>query len=506
MSTWEDIKEELSKTVAYSYYKPFLEPVEAIEITDKSLVLLAPSVVVKNTIDKRYITTIVEAAKKVTGNSLKVEVKTKIDDLNIAKPSSLITKESDYDINGELAIIKNYLNANYDIKYNLISEETVVKVKKETEFKALNKRVLNSIYINIKTNKKYKFINKDSLVILLQSDFVKEFHPIKEYLEERKNLWDKKTDHVKEFCSYAEFENESMDFCEYFRKIAYRMIHTVYANASERFANEYILILQSPEHYFKTTFLKGMFPIEIENYVNQDSGIKFDDKDVAIIASKMWVHIFDEIDQLFKNTNNAVALKDFLSNYAQEKRRAYGEFSRKFKKLSTFFGLTNEEKFLPPIGGNRRYLIFRVKRPISLKFQRVDVNAMWSQLFNEYLNLSKNRYALMKALNFNPRQQATNKDNYLLHQVELNESQYVERYFEKLPINEYDKENPLHVWKTSSDIKEFLLNLHPKLNFYEGSIGKAMHRLGFYQEKNTATRKYLIRLKDVKLIKKFENE
>lgn len=505
--SWDKIQTELSKTIAHSYYEPFIKPLTLYKMNQHNIVLIAPSVTIKSVIDKRYLLTIEEIAKKVTGQKLKVEIKTKIDESGLASKSTELKLE-DYDSNGELAIVKNYLNDNFEIKYNVISEETVIKKKKEkeVEFKALNKRVLNSIYINIKTNKRYKHINKDSLVILLQSDFVKEFHPIKEYLEDRKDLWDKKTDIVKEFCSYAEFDNGEMIFSDYFRKMAYRMIHTIYANASERFANEYVMILQSPEHYFKTTYLKGAFPIEIENYVNQDSGIKFDDKDVAIIASKMWVHIFDEIDQLFKNTNNAVALKDFLSNYAQEKRRAYGEFSRKFKKLSTFFGLTNEEKFLPPIGGNRRYLIFRVKKPINLKFQRVDINAMWSQLFNEYLVLAQNRYSLMRALNFSPKQQAINKENYLLHQVEFNEAQYVERYFEKMAFAEYNKENPLHVWKTSSDIKEFLLNLHPKLNFYEGSIGKSMHRLGFYQEKNTATRKYLLKLKDAKLLKKFENE
>jgi predicted P-loop ATPase len=500
----EKIQTELSKTIAYSYYEPFIKPLTLYKIEENIITLIAPSVTIKTLIDKRYLNTIEEIAKKVTGQILKVEVKTTIQEFGLSKPKEL--KIEDYDSNGELAVVKNYLNSNYDIKYNLISEETVIRQKKETEFKVLNKRVLNSIYINIKTNKHYKHINRDSLVILLQSDFVKEFHPIKEYLEERKDLWDKKTDLVKELCSHAVFENDNMEFSEYLRKMAYRMIHTVYASPSERFANEYILILQSPEHYFKTTFLKGIFPIELENYINQDSRIQFDDKDVTIIASKMWVHVFDEIDQLFKNNHNAVALKDFLSNYAQEKRRAYGEFSRKFKKLSTFFGLTNEEKFLHPIKGNRRYLIFRLKKPISLKFQKVDINAMWSQLFNEYIELSKSRYTLMRALNFSPKQQAINKDNYLLHQIELNESQYIERYFEKLAQSEYSKDNPLHIWKTSLDIKEFLLNLHPKLNFYEGSIGKAMHRLGFYQNKNNSSRSYLIKLKDTKLLKKFEND
>ncbi len=503
--SWDKIQTELSKTIAHSYYEPFIKPLTLYKMNQHNIVLIAPSVTIKSVIDKRYLLTIEEIAKKVTGQKLKVEIKTKIDESGLASKSTELKLE-DYDSNGELAIVKNYLNDNYDIKYNIISEETVAKRKKETTFRALNKRVLNSIYINIKTNKRYKHINKDSLHILINSDFVKEFHPIKEYLEDRKNLWNKKTDLVKELCSHVVVDNENMDFCEYFRKIAYRMIHTIYANPAERFANEYILILQSPEHYHKTTFLKAIFPIEIEDYINQDSAIKFDDKDVAIIASKMWVHIFDEIDQLFKNTNNAVALKDFLSNYAQEKRRAYGEFSRKFKKLSTFFGLTNEEKFLPPIGGNRRYLIFRVIKPIPMNSQSVDVNHMWSQLFNEYLALAEDKRVLMRALNFNLKQQAINKENYLLHQVELNEAQYVERYFEKLSFKEYNKDNPLHVWKTSSDIKEFLLNLHPKLNFYEGSIGKSMHRLGFYQSKNNTSRAYLLKLKDVKLLKKFENE
>ncbi len=97
-------------------------------------------------------------------------------------------------------------------------------------------------------------------------------------------------------------------------------------------------------------------------------------------------------------------------------------------------------------------------------------------------------------------------ENYLLHQKSLNESQYIDKYFEILRPEVEDKNNNTHIWKTSMDIKEFLLNLHPKLNFYEGSIGKSMHRLGFYQSRTASTRAYLLKLKDVKLLKKFENE
>ncbi|MCB1178460.1 MAG: hypothetical protein KDK36_12820, partial [Leptospiraceae bacterium] len=66
------------------------------------------------------------------------------------------------------------------------------------------------------------------------------------------------------------------------------------------------------------------------------------------------------------------------------------------------------------------------------------------------------------------------------------------KYFSPVKREEFDKDNKSHKWMTSTEIMEFLLELHPKLNLYTRTIGKALQRLGFQQNKNTAIRSYLI--------------
>lgn len=508
MQEWDKIQTDLSKTIAHSYYEPFIKPLTLVKINEKGITLLAPSITIKATIEKKYLSIIDNSVNKILGRKLKIEIVTKIEESGIASKTDLKQLQN-LDTTGELAIVQKYLNEHFDFKYNLITNETLIKRKAETDFRKLDDRTLNTIYIGIKTNKNYRHINKDSLHILLNSDFVPSYHPIKEYFEKHKNDWNGKTDPLGDLCKCVKVQNPKMDFEEYFKKFCFRMLHMVYYPG--KFVNEHILILQSPEKYGKTTFLQNIFPQEWDSYINSDSSLDFMDKDLSITASKTIVHICDEFDKIFKYESGADAMKEFMSNYSKIKRQAYGRHARQFKKMCSFFGTTNAYQFLFNKEGNRRYIIFRLAERISFDFYKIDMDELWSQIFNLYSKAVGSKFSNRLQIDWTDKQTDAMRENVLLHQKELSEAEYIQRYFEQLQQSEYDKENPLHLWKTSLDIKEFLLNLHPKLSFYEGSIGKAMHRLGFYQNKShnsniINSKCYLVKLKDQKLLKKFENE
>ncbi len=501
--SWEKVLVELSKTIAHRHYEPYIKPLTLYRMSKEGVILIAPSVSIKAVLDKRYIPIMEDSIRKVLGQKLKVEITTEIKELGIGSKSNL-KQLQELDTNGELAIVQKYLTENFDFKYNIITDETLFKRKTDEEFKTLDGRTMNSIYIGIKTNKNYKHINKDTLHILLNSEFVKSYHPIKEYFEKHKDTWKGETNPLGDLCKFIKVQNPKMNFEEYFKKFCFRMLHMIYYPG--KFVNEHILILQSPQKYGKTTFFQNIFPLDWDAYINSDTSLDFMDKDLSITASKTIVHICDEFDKIFKYEVGADAMKEFMSNYSKIKRQAYGRTARHFKKMCSFFGTTNSMQFLFNKEGNRRYIIFRLAEKIDFGFQGIDTDELWSQIFNLYLKAVGSKFQNRTQIDWTDKQSDAIDENVLLHQKELSEAEYIQRYFEAIPKSEYNESNPSHLWKTSLDIKEFLLNIHPKLNFYEGSIGKAMARLGFHKSKDTGFKAYLIKLKEAKLLKKFEND
>lgn len=504
MSDWDKIQAELANTVAHSTYEPYIKTLTLYKMSEEGLIIISPNTRVKSVVDKRYLPLIEDAIFKVIGKKLKIELVTKISDIGLGVNSTETVGLHDLDTNGELVVIQKYLQDNFDIKYNTITEETIFKKKKETEFKILDNRTINTIYIAIKTNKRYKFINKDALTILLNSEYIKSFHPIKEYLDSNKKNWNGKTNPLGEFCKGVKVKNKNMNFEEYLLRFLFRMLHMVFN--SGRFVNEHILILQSPQKYGKTSFLRALFPPEFDPYINADAKPNFFDKDTSITASKTLAHICDEFDIAFKTEMNADQMKEFMSSYSTIKRQAYGRTAKQFKRLCSFLGTTNATQFLYNKEGNRRYIIFSLRERIPFDYYKVDINELWAQVYTLYLKAVGPKYANRTQIDWTEKQQTAIEENVLLYQKELSEAEYIQRYFEVVEESEYNSDDPLHLWKTSLDIKEFLLNLHPKLKFYEGSIGKAMARLNFVKNKNNSFKAYLIKLKEPKHIKKFENE
>lgn len=510
MSDWDKIQTELSNTVAHSTYEPYLKTLTLYKMSEKGIIVISPTAKIKATIEKRYLNLIEDATFKVLGKKLPLEIVTKISEIGLGSKTSNISDIQNLDTNGELVVIQKYLKDNFDIKYNVITEETIFKKKKDTEWQLLDNRTINTIYIAIKTNKHYKYINKDALTILLNSEYITSFHPIKEYLESNKKNWNGKTNPLGDFCKGVKVKNKNMNFEEYLRKFLFRMLHMVFN--SGRFVNEHILILQSPQKYGKTTFLRNLFPPEFDPYINADAKPNFFDKDTQITSSKTLVHICDEFDIAFKTEMGADQMKEFMSSYSTIKRQAYGRTAKLFKRLCSFMGTTNAMQFLFNKEGNRRYIIFSLSERIPFDYYNVDINELWAQVYTQYLKAVGPKYADRTQIDWTEKQQAAIEENVLHYQKELSEAEYIQRYFEVVEESEYNPDNPLHLWKTSLDIKEFLLNLHPKLKFYEGSIGKALTRLGYHKNSSNnsksivAPKSYLVMLKEPKHIKRFENE
>ncbi|EKB56713.1 hypothetical protein [Bergeyella zoohelcum] len=84
-----------------------------------------------------------------------------------------------------------YINNKYNLRFNTISLDYEIKLKESNDWSVLN---LNSLLIEL-TRASIK-ITPQKLEILIRSDFIKSYNPIKEYFEKLED-WDG-NDYIKE--------------------------------------------------------------------------------------------------------------------------------------------------------------------------------------------------------------------------------------------------------------------------------------------------------------------
>ena len=67
-SIWPKILDEVSKQIPAMYFDPFISPLSFVECKEDNLVIKAPSITIKNHVEKKYQSVIADAAEKVGGS------------------------------------------------------------------------------------------------------------------------------------------------------------------------------------------------------------------------------------------------------------------------------------------------------------------------------------------------------------------------------------------------------------------------------------------------------
>ena len=78
-------------------------------------------------------------------------------------------------------LVKKYFNANYNFRYNTITDTPEWKTSTNTKFEPLDDYKLNSLSFELES--KGSNVSTDKIFKLLKSDFVALVNPIKEYFE-----------------------------------------------------------------------------------------------------------------------------------------------------------------------------------------------------------------------------------------------------------------------------------------------------------------------------------
>lgn len=324
-------------------------------------------------------------------------------------------------------------------------------------------------------------VNLNELHTLLGSDFVKEYHPLKEYLDGLPP-WDGETDYIGRLAAMVHVKEsphsplqqdksrERNDLSETpvrFADILKRwMVSMIAAALNETVVNQVILTLIGRQGSYKTSFMQHILPPVLSEYYTTKSNSSRMTKDDLFTMTENLVINLEEIDTMPPSELNQ--LKAMVTQRYVDERRAYGRNKVHLPHVASFVATGNNLQFLTDDTGNRRWCPFEVE----------DIDSPWEADI-PYEGIYSQTYALYQDINF--RYWFTDKE---IQQLRGHVQQFeVPRPEYELILTYYRKPVGLErgVYTTSSQIIGRFGNTSLRLSLQK--VGRAMRELGFRQVK-----------------------
>jgi chromosomal replication initiator protein len=94
---WNEVLKEVKEKIPQTYFEPFISSLSVECFDDSKLIIKAPSLTIRNHVEKKYQHFLEEAAEKVTGHSIRLEFSTIDSDVIVEPPSQI--DEDDFTFN-----------------------------------------------------------------------------------------------------------------------------------------------------------------------------------------------------------------------------------------------------------------------------------------------------------------------------------------------------------------------------------------------------------------------
>jgi hypothetical protein len=273
-----------------------------------------------------------------------------------------------------------YLEYNYDFRYNVITHKLLWKLKIESSYSELTDRDFNTIFHKISRHEEIE-INDSDFGKLLESEFVPAFDPLTSYLD---NLpeWDG-IDYISNLAETISCEpSHSPYWSTSLRKWFVGLVAGVYS--PDEF-NSTAIILQGKQNLGKSRWIRKLVPLELREYLYTGT-IDPRDKDFKIAIFTNLLVDLDELDALTRY--DVSTIKSMMTLKYIKIRAPYGRFQELYMRRSSFIGSVNKAEFLNDPTGTRRFLCFPVFE-INPDHD-VNIDMVYSQA--KYLYKSGERY------------------------------------------------------------------------------------------------------------------
>lgn len=278
-------------------------------------------------------------------------------------------------IKDNISSMMAFLNERYKLRYNTVMKYTEYQ-EKEREwlgFMPVSPRVqkrmtlevqLADIKVSIKDVRNY-----------LESDYVKSYDPIGDYLFECNGKWDGK-DHIRALARTVPTDNPH--WADWFYIWFLGMVEQWRTYRIHQYGNSVVPLLISKQGFNKSTFCRRLLPQELQWGYN-DNLILSEKRQVLQAMAQFMIVNLDEFNQI-----SASVQQGFLKNIIQlptvKIKRPYGSHVEEFPRTASFIATSNIDDILSDPSGSRRFIGVKLTGPID-----VSVKPNHRQLFAQAL-------------------------------------------------------------------------------------------------------------------------
>ena len=272
------------------------------------------------------------------------------------------------------------LESRYDFRYNTVMKfvEYMPKEKGWYGFQPVDPRVqkrmtlevqLADIRVSIKDVRNF-----------LESDYIKNYNPIDEYLFQCYDKWDGK-DHIRALARTVPTANPH--WADWFYTWFLGMVDQWRGYSHRQYGNSVAPLLISKQGYNKSTFCRRLLPPELQ-WGYSDNLILSEKRQVYQAMAQCMVINLDEFNQISPQVQQGF-LKNLIQLPTLKYKPPYGSHVMEFPRLASFIATSNMKDILSDPSGNRRFIGVELTGPID-----VSVRPNYQQLFAQALSALNN--------------------------------------------------------------------------------------------------------------------
>ena len=252
--------------------------------------------------------------------------------------------------------IEAFLTEHVKLRRNVITSRT--EFLDEVTWRPISDTKVNSLW---KDMAKMKRVNVQDIYRIIESDFVWEFHPFREYLDSlTPSPNGEGRDYIHELAETVRVkggDEEQELFYQYLKKW---LVAMVAAWVDESVVNNVILVLIGEQGSYKTTWFNYLLPPELKQYFYTKTNSNRMTKDDLLTLAQYGLVCCEELDTMSPRDLNQ--LKAAVTMPSIDERAAYAHYHEHRKHIASFCGTGNNVQFLSDPTGNRRWLPFEIEQ------------------------------------------------------------------------------------------------------------------------------------------------
>ena len=310
-----------------------------------------------------------------TGNNQQM-----IADSGTAEAKNDNKKEDKNSVRSNIVSMMKLLESRYDFRYNTVMKyvEYLPKDKGWYGYRPVEPRVqkrmtlevqLADIRVSIKDVRNF-----------LESDYIKNYNPIEEYLFQCYDKWDGK-DHIRALARTVPTANPH--WADWFYTWFLGMVDQWRGYSHRQYGNSVAPLLISKQGYNKSTFCRRLLPPELQ-WGYSDNLILSEKRQVYQAMAQFMVINLDEFNQISPQVQQGF-LKNLIQLPTLRYKPPYGSHVMEFPRLASFIATSNMKDILSDPSGNRRFIGVELTGPID-----VSVRPNYQQLFAQALSALNN--------------------------------------------------------------------------------------------------------------------